>query len=98
MVARWPLTVYPALVSRSLRALQTCKTLDGLDDYLAKCKRFYWGVSEATRFLHWLMDEERSKLLAATHWNEERSALLTLGRGQLSRELMAQRAPTRARR
>ena len=53
------------------------KTLDDLDDYLARCKHYYWGVSEATRFLHWLMDEERSKLLAATHWNEKRSALLT---------------------
>ena len=42
------------------------KTLHDLDRYLAQCKRFYWGVSEDTRFLHWLMDEERSNLLAAT--------------------------------
>jgi hypothetical protein len=46
--------------------LVNVKTLDDLDDYLAQCKRFYWGVSEDTRFLHWLMDKERSNLLAAT--------------------------------
>ena len=35
------------------------KTTDELDGYIARCKRHYWGVSEETKFLHWLMDRER---------------------------------------
>lgn len=35
------------------------KTLDDLDAYITDCKRYYWGVSNDTRFLHWLMDRER---------------------------------------
>ncbi len=41
------------------------KTIDDLDAYVAKCKRYYWGVSEDTRFLHWLIDKERSRCLGA---------------------------------
>jgi hypothetical protein len=37
------------------------KTLRDLDDYIARCKRFYWGRSKATRFLHWLIDRERAR-------------------------------------
>lgn len=39
------------------------KTFDDLDAYIEKCKRFYFGVSEDTRFLHWLIDKERSHCL-----------------------------------
>jgi hypothetical protein len=39
------------------------KTIDDLDAYIAHCKRFYWGVSKATRFLHWLIDRERARCL-----------------------------------
>jgi hypothetical protein len=28
------------------------KTIEDLDAYIAYCKRYYWGVSEDTRFLH----------------------------------------------
>ena len=29
-----------------------------LDAYVAKCKSHYWGVSEQTQFIHWLIDRE----------------------------------------
>ncbi len=35
------------------------KTFNDLDDYIARCKRHYWGVSKDTQFLHWLIDRER---------------------------------------
>jgi hypothetical protein len=41
------------------------RTLDDLDEYIRQCKAHYWGVSEETRFLHWLLDEERSRCLCA---------------------------------
>lgn len=41
------------------------KTIDDLDAYVEQCKRYYWGVSEDTRFLHWLIDKERSRCLGA---------------------------------
>jgi hypothetical protein len=41
------------------------KTLACLDNYIAKCKRHFWGVSEDTRFIHFLLDEERSRCLEA---------------------------------
>ena len=34
------------------------KTIEDLDAYIAHCKHYYWGVPEATRFLHWLIDRE----------------------------------------
>ena len=34
------------------------KTLDDLDAYILRCKRYYWGISKETRFLHWLIDKE----------------------------------------
>lgn len=37
------------------------RTLDDLDAFVAQCKRYYWGVSQDTRFLHWLIDQERSR-------------------------------------
>jgi len=39
------------------------KTLDDLDAYIKQCKRYYFGVSEETRFLHWLIDKECSHCL-----------------------------------
>lgn len=41
------------------------KTLDDLDEYIRECKAHFWGVSEDTRFLHFLLDEERSRCLGA---------------------------------
>lgn len=35
------------------------RTFDDLDDYIGQCKLHYWGVSQDTKFLHWLMDRER---------------------------------------
>ena len=39
------------------------KTIEDLDAYIARCKHFYWGTSEPTRFLHWLIDRERARCL-----------------------------------
>lgn len=36
------------------------KTLEDLDTFIAQCKRYYWGASRDTQFLHWLIDKERS--------------------------------------
>jgi K+/H+ antiporter YhaU regulatory subunit KhtT len=41
------------------------RTLDDLDEYIKKCKAHFWGVSEDTRFLHSLLDEERLRCLGA---------------------------------
>jgi hypothetical protein len=41
------------------------RTLADLDAYVAKCKAHYWGVSEDTRFLHWAIDQEVARCLAA---------------------------------
>jgi hypothetical protein len=35
------------------------KTLDDLDSYIRRCKQHYWGISNDTQFLHWLIDRER---------------------------------------
>jgi hypothetical protein len=34
------------------------RTFDDLERYVRACKRHYWGVSDDTRFLHWLIDRE----------------------------------------
>ena len=34
------------------------RTIDGLEAYIARCKAHYWGVSQDTQFLHWLIDRE----------------------------------------
>ncbi|HEY8102687.1 MAG TPA: hypothetical protein VIF82_18260 [Burkholderiaceae bacterium] len=39
------------------------KTLDELDAYIKKCKRYYWGTSSDTKFLHWLIDKEYARAL-----------------------------------
>lgn len=42
------------------------RTLDDLDSYIVECKRYYWGVSRDTRYLHWLIDRERARCLGET--------------------------------
>ena len=37
------------------------RTVDDLCRYVARCKQHYWGTSDETRFLHWLMDDEVSR-------------------------------------
>ena len=39
------------------------RSLSDLDAYIARCKRHYWGVSEETRWLHWLIERERCRVL-----------------------------------
>ena len=34
------------------------RTIADLENYIAQCKAHYWGVSEETQFLHWLIDRE----------------------------------------
>ena len=34
------------------------RTVEDLEGYVARCKAHYWGVSNETRFLHWLIDRE----------------------------------------
>ena len=41
------------------------RTLADLDAYVAKCKAHYWGVSQDTQFLHWMIDQEVARCLAA---------------------------------
>ena len=42
--------------------IRTCADLDA---YVAKCKAHYWGVSQDTQFLHWMIDREVARCLAA---------------------------------
>ena len=39
------------------------KTLDDLASYVKKCKKHYWGTSQDTQFLHYLIDREASSCL-----------------------------------
>lgn len=41
------------------------RTLADLEAYAAKCKAHYWGVSRDTQFLHWLIEQEVARCLAA---------------------------------
>ena len=34
------------------------RSVQEFDGYIARCKAHYWGVSQQTRFLHWLIDRE----------------------------------------
>ena len=34
------------------------RTFADLENYIARCKAHYRGVSEETQFLHWLIDRE----------------------------------------
>lgn len=40
------------------------KSLDDLAKYVAECKRYYWGTSDDTKFLHYLIDMEYQSALA----------------------------------
>lgn len=40
------------------------KSLDDLYAYIRECKAYYWGVSNDTRFLHYLIDRELQAALA----------------------------------
>lgn len=40
------------------------RTRADLRGYVARCKAHYWGCSEDTRFLHWLIDREAARCLA----------------------------------
>lgn len=37
---------------------ENIRTLEDFDAYVERCKAHYWGVSNETRFLHWLIDCE----------------------------------------
>ena len=41
------------------------RTIDGLEAYIVRCKAHYWGVSKETQFLHWMIDQEVARCLAA---------------------------------
>lgn len=43
---------------------QGVKTMQDLDAFIAECKRYYWGTSYETKFLHWLIDEEKKRCLS----------------------------------
>ena len=40
------------------------KTPDDLRQYVEECKKHYWGVSDDTKFLHYLIDKELQSVLA----------------------------------
>lgn len=52
---RWLTSIEPAGI----------RTLSDLHDYVARCKAHYWGTSEDTQFLHWMIDKEVETCLAA---------------------------------
>ncbi|PPU86299.1 hypothetical protein XhhCFBP4925_00555 [Xanthomonas hortorum pv. hederae] len=39
-------------------APESVRTLEELGGYVERCKRHYWGESDDTRFLHWLLERE----------------------------------------
>jgi hypothetical protein len=39
------------------------RTLDEFDAYIRRCRTYFWGVSQETRFIHWLIDRERARCL-----------------------------------
>ncbi len=40
------------------------KTLDDLRQYVEECKKYYWGVSDDTKLLHYLIDRDYRTALA----------------------------------
>lgn len=40
-------------------------TPEDLQSYVKRCKDHYWGVSQDTQFLHWLIDRELERCLQA---------------------------------
>lgn len=43
---------------------ESVRTIEDLQDYARRCKRYYWGTSDDTRFLHHLIDKELQLNLA----------------------------------
>lgn len=41
------------------------RTPADLQAYVQKCKAHYWGISQDTQFLHWIIDQEVARCLAA---------------------------------
>lgn len=41
------------------------RTPADLESYARRCKAHYWGHSEDTRFLHWLIEREVAQVLRA---------------------------------
>ena len=41
------------------------RTSADLEAYALRCKAHYWGHSEDTRFLHWLIEREVAQMLRA---------------------------------
>lgn len=39
------------------------RTMADLNAYVAVCKAHFWGVSEQTQFIHWLIDREYRQCL-----------------------------------
>jgi len=60
------------------------RTTADLVQYVSRCKRHFWGTSEDTRFLHFLIDEELDRNLASL----PSASALDGGRGELERELL----------
>lgn len=54
-IARW--TRITGFVPEDVR------TVAGLHDYARRCKRYYWGTSDDTKFLHFLIDDELERNL-----------------------------------
>lgn len=50
------------------------RSADELVRYAARCKKHFWGTSEDTRFLHFLIDEELRRCLATLPASEMRQA------------------------
>ncbi len=43
----------------------TIRSVEDLQAYVRSCKAHYWGSSDDTRFLHWLIDREVQSLATA---------------------------------
>lgn len=57
------------------------KSLDDLYAYIQECKAYYWGNSNDTRFLHYLIDRELQAALAPTLANASAPAPSTTSAG-----------------
>lgn len=50
-------------------------TLGELVGYVDRCKRHYWGESEQTRFLHWLIDREYRRCVGMERLSDGKTPL-----------------------
>jgi hypothetical protein len=46
-------------------APESVRTIGDLLHYVARCKRYFWGSSDDTKFLHLLISEELQRNLAS---------------------------------